>query len=115
MEINETQRPWGSFRQFTLNEISTVKILFVKAGQEDSLQLHAEREEFWRILSGEPTVIIGESEVSTKPGDEFMVPRQTKHRIRAHDTDAQVLEISLGTFDEQDEVRLEDDYGRATS
>lgn len=115
MDIKNEERPWGSFRQFTLNEISTVKILFVSAGQEDSLQTHTNREEFWRVLSGNPTLIIGNKERSAKPGDECMIPKHTQHRIKASDTDVQVLEISLGNFDETDEVRLADDYGRVAS
>jgi hypothetical protein len=36
-----------------------------------------------------------------------------KHRIQAIDSVCIVLEISYGSFDENDIVRIEDDYDRA--
>jgi mannose-6-phosphate isomerase-like protein (cupin superfamily) len=54
MKPTEEQRPWGSFRRFTENEISTVKIITVNADQELSLQYHKNRDEFWKVLAGNP-------------------------------------------------------------
>jgi mannose-6-phosphate isomerase-like protein (cupin superfamily) len=51
-------KPWGWFREFTLNTASTVKILFVRKGEEFSLQTHHHRVEFWRVLSGHPDITI---------------------------------------------------------
>lgn len=114
MDIKEEQRPWGSFRRFTLNEPSTVKLVHVDAGKQLSLQYHNDREEFWRILDGDPTIIIGENETIAKEGDEFFVPKKTHHRIRANQNNVRILELAFGAFDEQDIVRLEDSYGRAS-
>lgn len=114
MDIKEEQRPWGSFRRFTLNEPSTVKLVHVDAGKQLSLQYHNDREEFWRILDGDPTIIIGENEKIAKEGDEFFVPKKTHHRIRANQNNVRILELAFGAFDEQDIVRLEDSYGRAS-
>ncbi len=105
-------RPWGSFIEFTKNKLSTVKILIVNSGEEFSLQYHKNREEFWYVLSGEPTVIIGDDKFDAKKGDEFIIKREEKHRIIAKDTDAKILEISFGEFDESDITRIEDKYGR---
>ncbi len=113
MDIKGEQRPWGSFEQFTHNEISTVKILDVKAGEKFSLQYHNNRDEFWKVIEGNPTIIIGDEEKISKEGEEFFIFKKTKHRIQANEKDAKVLEISFGVFDEHDEVRLEDAYGRA--
>ena len=106
-------KPWGSFREFVKNEAVTVKILFVKSGEVFSLQKHHFREEFWRVLSGQPDISIGDNTVKGKPGDEFKIPPETSHRIGAPIDDVEVLEISKGEFDENDIVRLEDKYGRA--
>ena len=38
MKKKSVEKPWGGFEQFTLNEISTVKILTIKPGQTFSLQ-----------------------------------------------------------------------------
>jgi len=107
-------KPWGYFRQFSHNEKSTVKFLFVEAGEELSLQVHKKRKEFWYIVSGNPELIIGDKIIQAKPGDEFSTKIGEKHRIRATKTnkDVLILEISYGDFDEEDIVRHDDKYGR---
>lgn len=111
-KLFQEQRPWGYFRQFTHNSISTVKILFIKKGEAFSLQYHNSRTEFWRILSGTPEVTIGESVSKYKPGDELEIPPRTNHRVCSVDNDTEILEISFGEFDENDIVRIKDNYGR---
>lgn len=105
-------RPWGNFVEYTHNEVTTIKILTVNPGQELSLQYHAHRKEFWRILKGNPSIVIGEKKVETKPGDEFEVSEGAQHQISAGKDGAEILEISFGDFDEQDIVRIKDKYGR---
>ncbi len=105
-------RPWGNFVEYTHNENTTVKILTVLPGQELSLQYHAHRNEFWRILSGHPSLIIGEKQIEAKPGDEFEISADIQHQIKAVADEVQVLELSFGDFDENDIVRIKDKYGR---
>jgi mannose-6-phosphate isomerase-like protein (cupin superfamily) len=105
-------RPWGNFERFTLNEVTTVKILTVKPGEAFSLQTHEYRDEFWRILEGFGTVQIDEMAHSAKPGDSYLCKRESKHRIEAGPEGIVVLEIAFGAFDERDIIRLEDRYGR---
>ncbi len=112
MKILKVERPWGKFEQFTHNEPSTVKIISVKQREAFSLQYHNHRTEFWKILSGTPEVILGDSVIRAKPGDEFNILPGINHRIRSINADTEVLEISTGDFDEGDIVRLEDKYGR---
>ena len=112
MDSTTTKRPWGSFTRFTNNEPSTVKILHINKGEEFSLQYHTHREEFWRILSGHPEIIVGEEKNSPEPGAEFVISPHTNHRISAPVDDVVVLEISKGVFDEDDIVRIEDKYNR---
>ncbi|OGI95735.1 mannose-6-phosphate isomerase [Candidatus Nomurabacteria bacterium RIFCSPLOWO2_01_FULL_42_17] len=109
----QEERPWGNFRQFTHNSLSTVKIIFVKKGEAFSLQYHNHRTEFWKVLSGTPEITLGESIINAKFGDEFVILPKTNHRVYAASTDAEILEISSGDFDENDIVRIEDKYGRA--
>lgn len=106
-------RPWGDFERFTLNEKTTVKIISVKPNQEFSLQTHAHRDEFWRILEGSGTIVLGDTAQDASPGDSFYCPKGTKHRARAGATGLTFLEIAFGDFDESDITRLEDIYGRA--
>lgn len=113
MDAFTEKRPWGSFRQFSKGEPTTVKILEVKAGAAFSKQYHEERREFWHIISGEPQVTLGEDVIKAKAGDEFFVGKRQVHRIEGAKTGTLVLEIAYGEFDEEDIVRLEDKYGRA--
>jgi len=107
------KRPWGSFRQFTLNEPSTIKILSVRKGESFSLQKHLHRVEFWRVLKGDPEMTIGEKTMKAKVGEEFEISLADDHRISAPDNDVEVLEISRGEFSEGDIIRIKDKYGRA--
>lgn len=111
----ESNRPWGKFVQFTQDELSTVKILTIKAGEAFSLQHHKNREEFWVVLSGSGLIEIGDKSFEAKVGDRFIVPKEANHRITGGEEDLIVLEIATGHFDEEDIVRLEDRYGRVTN
>lgn len=110
------ERPWGGFREFIKNKPSTVKILFIKKGELFSLQKHQDRSEFWRILSGDPDVTIGDKTIRAKAGDEFNISSGTdlgaNHRAAAPINDVEILEISIGNFDENDIIRIKDKYGR---
>ncbi|HEY4508927.1 MAG TPA: phosphomannose isomerase type II C-terminal cupin domain [Candidatus Paceibacterota bacterium] len=107
-----SKRPWGSFTRFTNNEPSTVKILHINKGEEFSLQYHTHRQEFWKIIHGNPEVIIGDKTEHPVEGEEFIIMPHTNHRISAPFGDVLVLEISKGQFDEDDIVRIEDKYNR---
>ena len=112
MKRHKEKKPWGKFEQFTHNELSTVKIISVKPRKKLSLQYHKKRKEFWRVLKGNGRVTIGNKVLSAKLGDEFIVKKRQKHRIEAFNKELVILEISFGEFDENDVVRLEDDFGR---
>jgi mannose-6-phosphate isomerase-like protein (cupin superfamily) len=109
----QIERPWGNFRQFTLNTVSTVKILTVKPLESLSLQSHTKRSEFWKIISGSGVVEIDGKKYDATIGDELTVPVNIKHRATAGSTGLVFLEIDPGEFDENDEVRYEDKYDRA--
>ena len=104
-------RPWGAFRQFTLNQNSTVKILSLNPKSILSLQYHNHRSEFWRVIKGSGFVIRDGEEIAVTEGDEFFIPQGMSHRLKTEDDSLEVLEISFGEFDENDIIRLEDNYG----
>ncbi|MBX4189351.1 phosphomannose isomerase type II C-terminal cupin domain [Candidatus Parcubacteria bacterium] len=106
------KRPWGEFEEFIKNSPVTVKLIFIKKGEELSLQKHHERSEFWKVVKGSPRLVIGEAVYEASEGDEFTVPVETNHRVGAPSDDVELLEIAQGKFDESDIVRLEDKYGR---
>lgn len=111
--IYQEQKPWGSFRRFTHNQMSTLKIITVNPGQSLSLQLHCNRDELWVILDPGLQVTVGERTWKPEPCEEIYIPRQTHHRATGVGLrPSRWLEIALGEFDERDIVRLEDRYGR---
>ncbi len=105
------KKPWGNFKQFTLNELSTVKILEVNPNQILSLQKHKKRDEMWYFLT-EGYMQIGNTQKKVKKGDIVKIRKGISHRLFAKKTKVLVLEISYGFFDENDIIRLEDRYGR---
>lgn len=112
MEKYSEKRPWGRFERFCLNELCTVKLIFVSPGEELSLQKHNNRSEFWRVISGKGEITVGDEIKEAKKGDEFFIEKKVKHRVKAGGGGIEILEISFGEFDEKDEVRLEDKYDR---
>ncbi len=106
------ERPWGKFEQFTLNEISTVKIITVNKGEAFSLQKHTQRSEFWKIISGDGFITHGETKEAVEVGKLYALPLGTLHRMEAINAPLVFLEIALGEFDEKDIERLSDNYGR---
>lgn len=106
------ERPWGSFERFVANEVSTIKILHVLPGKRFSLQKHAHRSEFWRVVEGSGTLTLGEEEREVTVGDEVSIPVGTLHRLRGGPNGIKVLEIISGDYDEEDIEHIEDDFGR---
>ncbi len=105
-------RPWGNFERFTDNSLSTVKIITVNANQKLSLQSHTKRAEFWKVVGGSGIFQIGDERHNVSAGDEHNINIGEKHRMEAGNDGLVVLEIATGTFEENDIVRYEDDYGR---
>jgi mannose-1-phosphate guanylyltransferase len=105
-------RPWGRFERFTLNEKSTVKLVYLDGGKRLSLQYHNNRTEFWKVINGPVKVQIGNETKTLQTGDSIEIPMKVTHRLIGAGHDAIILEISTGEFDESDIVRLEDDYAR---
>ena len=105
-------RPWGKFERFTLNEACTVKLVYLDGGKRLSLQYHNKRTEFWKVIKGPVKVQIGNETKTLQTGESTEIPKKAIHRLIGAGTDAIILEISTGEFDESDIVRIEDDYKR---
>jgi mannose-6-phosphate isomerase-like protein (cupin superfamily) len=112
LKIYQEKRPWGNFRQFIHNIPSTIKIITVNPEESLSLQSHHKRSEFWRILEGDGVVEIADIKYNAVEGNEYNIPVEAKHRLKAGPFGVIVLEIATGDFDEDDIARYEDKYGR---
>lgn len=106
-------RPWGSFTTYAKNADGvTVKTIQVNPDSRLSLQSHHSRSEEWFLLRGDAYAVLGSREHLLTRGMGFKIPVGAKHRLGSR-KGAEILEIAIGAFDEDDIVRFEDDYNRA--
>jgi len=113
VSVKVENRPWGRFERFVLNENCTIKLVYVDGDKRLSLQYHNKRTEFWKIVKGPVKIQIGNEDLKLlDTGEMITIPEGTIHRLIGAGTDAVILEISTGIFDEGDIVRLDDDYAR---
>jgi len=112
VKVYSEVRPWGRFEKFIENQHCTVKLLHINSDSRLSLQYHKKREEFWRVIKGNATVQILEKESVLKEGENIIIPKGARHRITTGNSECIILELSFGEFDENDIVRIQDDYGR---
>jgi len=106
------ERPWGSFERFVANEVSTVKLLHIAPGKRFSLQKHAKRAEFWRVVAGSGKITVGEDTRPFNMNEEALVPQNTLHRLEGGPEGMTVLELISGEYLEEDIERVADDFGR---
>ena len=105
------KKPWGRFDEYAKNEKVTVKIITVNTGGILSLQSHKNRKELWVALDSGLTATINNREKKLAKGQIAIIRKHAKHRIQAS-RKARFLEVSFGSFDENDIKRYEDKYGR---
>lgn len=111
--VRFTERPWGSFKQFALNQDCTVSLMTVMPGQRLSLQSHTGRAELWIVIDDGAVVHVGEEERTYKAGDEIWIPANEKHRLSCQGNNpVRVLEVAFGNWQQDDIKRFTDDYGR---
>ncbi len=114
-KIEEDIRPWGRFRAYPHKQAKSIKIITVKPGSALSLQYHHKRSEFWVVLDSGLEITLGERTWKPEKGEEIFIPRKIPHRLRCVGKEpARVMEIWVGLSEEEDIVRLHDDYGRVT-
>ena len=104
-------RPWG-YEEIVYSGEYKVKRLTVRAGHRLSLQYHPEKVETIVVLFGVAGIQLGDDYALYGPGSTVHVPVGTLHRLSAPQGDVVFIEASTVT---EGTVRIEDDYGRATS
>ncbi|MEX0929775.1 MAG: phosphoheptose isomerase [Balneolales bacterium] len=98
------------------------KILLVAPGKRLSWQYHRRRSEIWKVIGGKAGVIVSDTEEETPvrtlaPGEGISLKQRQCHRLVGLDEWGLVAEIWQHTdpvrpSDEEDIVRLQDDFGR---
>ena len=116
IEAERVEKPWGYEVIWALTDNYCGKLLFVRAGEQLSLQFHRVKDETIYLHEGRIELELGapgdpipHTEV-VGPGSAFRIQPGVVHRWRALE-DSIVFEVSTPMLD--DVVRLEDRYGRA--
>jgi glycosyltransferase involved in cell wall biosynthesis len=110
------QRPWGSFTVLDEATGYKVKRIEVLPRKRLSYQKHARRAEHWMVVQGTGKVTLDGCEITLRAGETVDVPIGAAHRIENPGDEKLVfIEIQRGDYlGEDDIVRLEDDFGRAS-
>ena len=115
-ELTKHERPWGYYEVLASDGMTQVKRLVVRDQQQLSYQSHAQRDEHWFCYDGYGLVTIDGEERPFTHGDTLQILRGEKHRVKSLHGDLKFIEVQVGTYlGEDDIVRYEDNYGRATS
>lgn len=110
-------RPWGSYTVLEEGSGYKIKRIEVAPGAALSLQMHHHRSEHWVVVSGTARIVNGEAEVLICANESTFIPAGQKHRLTNPGKEVCVMiEVQTGAYvGEDDIVRFEDFYGRATS
>lgn len=108
------ERPWGIYQTLQLRDNYQVKQLVVNPGGRLSLQRHFKRAEHWVVVSGEPTITVGETVNTYQSNSHVYIPLEAKHRIEnLSDHRCVIIEVQVGDYLGEDDIeRFDDVYGR---
>lgn len=114
--------PEENFEDLQISEKLSPKLLFVAPGKRLSWQFHHRRAEIWRCINGTIAVATSLNDfqndvVTLNPGDKIKLQQGERHRLIGLEDWGVVAEIWQHTdanhpSDEDDIVRLQDDFGR---
>lgn len=108
------RQPWGSYQTIDEGDRFKVKRLMVKPGARLSLQMHHHRAEHWVVVNGTAKVIRGDDEILLSENESIYIPIGTRHRLENPGRlPLNLIEVQSGSYLEEDDiVRLQDDYNR---
>lgn len=108
------RRPWGEWRVVDIGEGFAIKRITVRPGARLSLQYHHHRAEHWLIVQGHGRITRDRDLIEVAAVQSVDIPLGALHRVEnTGDVDLIIVEIQHGALlDENDIVRVEDDYRR---
>ncbi|OGF59936.1 MAG: hypothetical protein A2Y62_07735 [Candidatus Fischerbacteria bacterium RBG_13_37_8] len=113
-KVLSEDRPWGNWRIIEEHAHYKIKAITVAPHQRLSLQLHHKRCEHWIVVQGKALITKDNKEILLKTYEHIDIPSETPHRITNNtDESVVIIEIQYGVCDENDIIRIEDDYGRS--
>jgi len=110
-------RPWGDYEPIDEGDRYQVKRLTVRPGATLSLQMHHHRAEHWVVVKGTAKVTRNNETLLLSENESVYIPLGATHRLENPGSiPLEVIEVQSGSYlGEDDIVRFEDDYNRATS
>ena len=111
------RRPWGSFTVLDEGDNFKVKRIEVLPGKRLSYQKHSQRAEHWVVVQGTAKATLDDREIVVRVGEAIDVDVGVAHRVENPGSDVLVfIEVQRGSYlGEDDIVRLQDDFGRASN
>jgi mannose-6-phosphate isomerase len=113
--IERTERPWGWYEAVSVAPGNKIKRIGVLPGRQISLQKHQHRAEHWVVVAGTATVTVDQQVLTLVVGEHVDIAVGQVHRLANLSTEpVEIVEEQFGAYLEEDDiVRLCDDYGRA--
>ena len=112
----KVHRPWGWYDSIDEAERFKVKRIMVKPGASLSLQKHHRRAEHWIVVKGTAEITIGDKVILLTENQSTYIPLGEVHRLaNPGSIPLEIIEVQSGSYlGEDDIVRFEDTYGRAS-
>ncbi len=112
----QVHRPWGWYDSIDSGSRFQVKRIMVKPGATLSLQKHHHRAEHWIVVTGTAEVTNGDQVILLTENQSTYIPLGTVHRLaNPGKVPLEIIEVQSGSYlGEDDIVRFEDTYGRAS-
>jgi len=107
-------RPWGHYDSIDIEDNFIVKRILVNPRSRLSLQKHQYRAEHWVIVKGHAKVTCDDKVFKLEENQSTYIPLGVVHRLEnVGNIPLEVIEIQTGErLNEDDIIRLEDDYKR---
>lgn len=112
----KVHRPWGWYDSIDNGDRFQVKRIMVHPGASLSLQMHHHRAEHWIVVSGTAEVTCGDKKLLLTENQSTYIPLGAVHRLaNPGKVELEIIEVQSGSYlGEDDIVRFEDTYGRAS-
>jgi mannose-1-phosphate guanylyltransferase / mannose-6-phosphate isomerase len=112
----KVHRPWGWYDSLDEGGLFKVKRIQVKPGASLSLQKHHHRAEHWIVVTGTAEITNGTKVLILNENQSTYIPLGELHRLSNPGTvPLEIIEVQSGGYlGEDDIVRFEDNYGRAS-
>jgi mannose-1-phosphate guanylyltransferase/mannose-6-phosphate isomerase len=109
-------RPWGWYKSINEGSRFQVKEILVNPGHRLSCQMHHHRAEHWIVVSGTAKVARGNETFYITEDQSTYIPHNTRHSLEnPGKIPLRMIEVQSGAYvGEDDIVRFEDSYGRAS-